>query len=202
MNKGIFLDRDGVINKLVHNPDTGEYESPHYEKDLELCPGVLPALKRLKEEGYLLFLVSNQPSYAKGKTSLENIKAIHQRFHGFVYDYGVEFTEYFYCYHHPRGIVPEYTCYCKCRKPEPYFLLKAKEDHGLDMDSSWLIGDRDSDIFCGQSAGVRTILINGKYSEQKTGESHPDFIAYSLEEAVTIIQEKQTVKEKEKMDAS
>ncbi len=70
MNKAVFLDRDGVINKLVYNRLTQEFESPHFEGDLELYPGTLQALKQLKEMGYLLFLVSNQPSYAKGKNLL------------------------------------------------------------------------------------------------------------------------------------
>lgn len=187
MNKAVFLDRDGVINKLVYNASTGEYESPHLEKDFKLYPLALKALKAFKGMGYLLFLVSNQPSYAKGKTSLENIKAIHKVFHKTVSDHDIEFAKYFYCYHHPDGIIEEYTRDCECRKPKPFFLLRAKEEYSLDMDNSWFIGDSDSDVFCGQAAGVKTILIEGERSKQKTRTSRPDFFADNLIGALKII---------------
>jgi D-glycero-D-manno-heptose 1,7-bisphosphate phosphatase len=187
MNRAIFLDRDGVINKLVFNHLTKEYESPHYVEDLELYQWTLEALQKLQEKGFLLFLVSNQPSFAKGKTSLENIKAIHNRFHIYVTDNGIKFTEYYYCYHHPQGIIPEFTCKCECRKPSPYFLLKAKKEFHLNMENSWFIGDRDTDIFCGQSAGVKTILIEEEHSSNNRGNSNPNFSVGNLKEAVEMI---------------
>ena len=187
MNRAIFLDRDGVINKLVFNPLTGEYESPHYVEYLELYPWTLEALQKLQEKGFLLFLVSNQPSFAKGKTSMGNIKAIHEIVHKYMSENGIVFVDYYYCYHHPRGIVPEFTCKCECRKPSPYFLLKAKKEFHLNMENSWFIGDRDTDIFCGQSAGVKTILIEEEHSSNNRGKSNPIFFASNLKEAVSII---------------
>ena len=187
MKKAIFLDRDGVLTKLVYNHATNEYESPHYKKDLKFYPGILKFLMKLKAMGYLLFLVSNQPSYAKGKASLKNIKAIHKKFHIYLCSHGITFNKYYYCYHHPQGSIPRYSFDCKCRKPKPLFLLKAKEQHKLDMDNSWVIGDRDSDIECGKRAGVRTILIKGKQTRQKRENAHPDFSTDNLRNAVNII---------------
>lgn len=187
MPKAIFLDRDGVINRLVYNPNSSQYESPHFEKEVELYPGVLPALKQLKDRGYLLFLISNQPSFAKGKTSLENIQAIHERIHKHLLDFGVEFTEYFYCYHHPQGIISEYAYDCQCRKPKPYFLLQAKDKYCLNMADSWMIGDCDLDIQCGLSAGVKTIAISEEKSKQRRGSVKAHFCANNLMEAVEAI---------------
>ncbi|MEQ8223678.1 MAG: HAD family hydrolase [Candidatus Eremiobacterota bacterium] len=187
MNRAVFLDRDGVINRLVFNPLTGDYESPHYPEDLELYPWTIEALKKLQKNGYMLFLVSNQPSFAKGKTTLEHIKSIHDKFHNYISDRGITFTAYYYCYHHPHGIIPEFTCTCECRKPSPYFLLKAQEEFRLDMENSWFTGDRDTDIFCGQAAGVKTILIEEEHSGNNRGKSNPAFFAKDLREAVEII---------------
>lgn len=187
MQKAVFLDRDGVINRLVFNPDTGEYESPHAVADLELFPWTLDSLHALRDMGYLLFLISNQPSYAKGKTSMENIRAIHALLHRTFLEHDIEFAEYYYCHHHPNGIVPELTGTCRCRKPGTLFLEEAQRTFNYSTADSWFIGDQDSDIFCGQAYGLRTILINNENSYGKRGKSNPDFHADSLEKAVTLI---------------
>ena len=186
MKKAIFLDRDGVINKLIYNPNTKEYESPHHRKDFELHHGAIESLNLLKKD-FLLFLISNQPSYAKGKTSLENIKSIHHKLHKLLMKNNIAFIEYFYCYHHPDGIVNEYSFECECRKPNPFFLLHAKNKYTIDMKNSWFIGDQDTDIFCGQKANLKTILIKNEKSEKKRGKSNPEFYADNLIEAVKII---------------
>jgi D-glycero-D-manno-heptose 1,7-bisphosphate phosphatase len=187
MKKAVFLDRDGVINELVLNTLTGEYEPPHSPEDLVLYLGVLESLQLLDKLGFELFLVSNQPDFAKGKTTLENIQAVHEKLDCVLKSGGLLFKEYYYCYHHPRGIVPEYSFDCACRKPKPYFLLKAANDYGIDLTNSWMIGDRDSDIECGKSAGVRTILIENIHSSTYRGSSNPEFSAANLKIAVQII---------------
>ena len=188
MAKAVFLDRDGVLNRLVWNPATSEYESPHQARDLELFPWTIESLLRLQHLGYLLFLISNQPSYAKGKTSMENIKAIHEALHRTLDSSGVVFADYFYCYHHPNGIVPELTGTCLCRKPGTLFLSSAAERFGFSCDDSWLIGDQDSDIQCGLSFGLRTIQINEPHSHKKRGRGKPEFTANNLQDASLIIQ--------------
>lgn len=189
MKRAVFLDRDGVLNRLVLNPATGEYESPHRTEDFYLYPGTAASLRLLQERGYMLFLVSNQPSYAKGKTSLENIEAIHALLHEALIGEGVAFKEYYYCYHHPQGIVPGYSGSCACRKPGAYFLEEAKKRYGYSAAGSWMVGDQDSDILCGRSCGLRTILIESKHSALKRGAVLPDYRAADLQEAVKIIVE-------------
>ncbi len=187
MAKAVFFDRDGVLNRLVFNPATGSFESPHTPDDWALMPGVLDALKRLRQAGFELFLVTNQPSYAKGKTTLENIKAIHARLHAQLTEAGIMFSAYYYCYHHPDGIVPDYSGPCECRKPSPYFLKQAQKAFGLDMAASWMIGDQDTDIACGQAAGVRTIQIKNPDSLARRGMQVPDFAADHMADAVDIV---------------
>jgi len=187
MKRAIFLDRDGVLNKLVFNLATGEYESPNRVEDLAIYPYVAESLGRLQQKGYLLFLVSNQPSYAKGKTNLENILAVHEEMHRYMGENSIMFSEYFYCYHHPQGIVPTYSFTCPCRKPKPFFLKKAKKKYNLDMGNSWLIGDQDTDVFCGQAGGVKTILLANEHSKNKRKESCPDYQADNLLMAVELL---------------
>lgn len=187
MRPTVFLDRDGVINELVLNPTTGEYEPPHYPGELELFADAIPSLCELQNAGFDLFLVSNQPDFAKGKATLEQIRSVHKKLDRIFKAHGIQFREYYYCYHHPQGIIPEYAISCECRKPKPYFLRKAAHDYDVDLTKSWIIGDRDTDIECGKAAGTRTILIKNLHSSRYQGSSNPDFLSENLKEAAQII---------------
>ena len=187
MNKAIFFDRDGVINKLVFNPKTSEYESPHKPDDLELIPGVLEIIKNLSDRGYFIFIISNQPSFAKGKTTLEKIEKIQKELKAQIEKNGIIIKEYYYCYHHPNGIIPEYSGECECRKPKPFFIKKAESDYNLNLAESWMVGDQDSDIECGKNAGVKTIMILNEHSKKKRGVSFPDYSVNGLSEIINLI---------------
>ncbi|HPD76358.1 MAG TPA: HAD family hydrolase [Methanoregulaceae archaeon] len=184
MKPAVFLDRDGVIVELVMNPATGGYEPPCSPNDLVLVPEAIPSLSSLRNAGFDLFLVSNQPDYAKGKATLDQIHAVHAAFDRLLQNGGIRFRHYYYCYHHPQGIVPEYSGPCDCRKPRPGFLLAAARDYGIDLPRSWMIGDRDADVECGKAAGTRTILIRNPRSSRYRGSSEPDFQSANLKEAV------------------
>ena len=168
-SRAVFLDRDGVLNRNVLNAVTGAYESPHRAEDFELLPGVLDALALLRESGYRLILVSNQPSYAKGKTTLTAIQAIYRRLADSLADAGISLDGFYYCLHHPNGIIREYSVRCECRKPSPYFLLQAKTRFDLDLAKSWMIGDRETDVLCGRDAGVRTIRVAADHPAPEPG---------------------------------
>ena len=187
MRRGVFLDRDGVINRLAFNPLNSQYESPHKVEDFELYPWTLDSLSRLQQMDYLIFLVSNQPSYAKGKTSMEALQEIQAMLHRLLTQAGITFTGYYYCFHHPESIVPELAPPCLCRKPGTLFLQQAADKYRLDLSASWFVGDQDSDIFCGQRGGTRTILVTEERSAAKRGESRPDYFADTLRDAVEII---------------
>jgi len=187
MTRAVFLDRDGVINKLIFNPSSGEHESPLTANDMQIYPYVLKSLKLLQDNGYILCLVSNQPNYAKGKATMKMLNDIHDKMHSLFISNEIFFQEYCYCFHHP-----EHTGKCACRKPSPYFLLRAARKHEIDMKNSWMVGDQDTDIYCGISGGVQTILIDNKDSINKRGKSNPDYIANNLREAVNIIMKEGT----------
>lgn len=183
--RAVFLDRDGVINRNVFNLATGNFEAPLTAEDFELLPGVRRALRRLRDAGYLLILVSNQPNYAKGKCSLAELRAIDAELRRELAAIGVEFAAAYYCPHHPKGSVAGYSGLCACRKPSPYFLLRAKREFGLDFEQSWMVGDRPTDITCGRAAGVRTILIDS--TGPKIEQVVPDWIVADLAAAAEII---------------
>ncbi len=187
MNKAVFLDRDGVINQLIVNPLTQEVESPNNPSELVILPGVIEALKKILKADYLLFIISNQPSYAKGKTSLENLFAVHDKLHSVFVENGILFSEYYYCYHHPEGIIPEYSIKCDCRKPGQKNVIDAIKKYNLDVNKSWFVGDQDMDIECGKIAGIKTILIENELSISKRGKTNPDYFAKNLPQAVDII---------------
>lgn len=190
MKPAIFLDRDGVINELVLYSDTGEDESPRSPADVRIIPNAILALGHLQKLGLPLFVVSNQPSYAKGKTSLGNLKAVHTYIDRYLRSYGIILTEFYYCFCHPDGVVPEYTRVCDCRKPKPGLLLAAQAAHHIDLNQSWMIGDSDSDVLCGQSVGCQTILIDYARSVQKrSGAVQPGWRCTDLLQAARIILE-------------
>lgn len=183
--RAIFLDRDGVLNELNYYPDFDEDESPRKADDLRLMPHVGETLQRLQTAGWGLVLVSNQPSYAKGKTTLENLHAVHKRLLTLLKPYNVTFLAAYYSYTHPRGIVPAFTGESLYRKPSPGFLLDAARDYDIDLPNSWMVGDRDSDIHCGQRAGTHTAQIRYPLSKAKQGNSHPDWMCDDLPDFVT-----------------
>jgi D-glycero-D-manno-heptose 1,7-bisphosphate phosphatase len=187
-NSAVFLDRDGVLNRNVFNPTTGEFESPGRPEEFELFPNVMPALCSLRRAGFLLFLVSNQPNYAKGKSTLEELRAVHSRLVEALQTAGVNFANYYYCFHHPDGGVAHHSGLCECRKPSPYFLLKARDEYGISLSDSWMIGDRPTDISCGIAAGVRTIRVEEDHPVNRAArEPKADYDVSDLACAVEII---------------
>ncbi len=187
MKRAVFLDRDGVLNELVLNHRTQEYEPPHIPSDLMLFPHIIESLQTLQNEQFDLFLISNQPDYAKGKATLENLQKVQVKLDRILRSEGIQFRDYYYCYHHPQGMIPKYSFECECRKPKPFFLLKAAQDYSLDLSRSWTVGDRDSDIECGRAAGTRTILIKNPRSSKYRHSSQPHFTATNLKDALNII---------------
>src|ERR1700722_18418688 len=95
MPKAIFLDRDGILNKLIFNPSTNEFESPHKVEDLQFTDNLIDELRRLRDMRFVLFLVSNQPSAAKGKTTIENITDIHDKLDSCLRSNGINFKAYY-----------------------------------------------------------------------------------------------------------
>ena len=186
-NKAVFIDRDGVINPEIYNPDTGMYEAPKEIRDFAIYPRVLKSLLMLRDEGYNLFIISNQPDYAKGKAKLEDIEAIGRLLWEFSDDNGGLFEDCFYCYHHPEGTVPEYAIKCKCRKPGTLFIEQAVSRYDLDAKRCFMVGDRDTDVLCGYKSGFSTVRIDSPRVRRIPSLCVPDAIAEDIYEAAIMI---------------
>lgn len=190
MDAAVFLDRDGTLNLPALNPANGLWESPHRAAETAMVPDLAEALGRLSRAPYRLFVVSNQPSAAKGKCSLADLDAVHQVVERAVAGTGARVEAWYYCRHHPLGSVPELTKACGCRKPGSLFLRQAAESFKLDLGRSWFVGDSDVDVACGRAEGCRSVLIEDPRSSHRRGREVPDFRAGSLLEAVeTVLRE-------------
>lgn len=160
--KAVFLDRDGVLNH-----DSGYV---FRTSDLQILPGVPQTLLALKNAGYLLVVITNQSGVARGMFSLSDVESFHRYMRAeIVRQGGPELDAIYTCPHHPDGTVPEFAVKCSCRKPGPGLLLRASREHGIDLATSWMIGDKDSDAAAARAAGVRAILIQSeKYRQADT----------------------------------
>lgn len=157
MQKAVFLDRDGTINKEVGFLRNIE--------DMELLPGAAEAVRRINESGYLAIVVTNQPVIARGEVTVLQLNEIHNKLETLLGNEGAYLDAIYYCPHHPDkgfdGEVPELKIACDCRKPKPGMLLRAAGDYNIDLSSSWMVGDSSRDIGAGIAAGCRTALIGG-----------------------------------------
>jgi histidinol-phosphate phosphatase family protein len=180
----VFLDRDGVLNELVADPASGVAESPLQLTDVRLIAGAAGAAASLAEAGYVLVCVSNQPAAAKGKVSVAQLLAVHERVTELLAGEGVALAASRLCLHHEQGIVPALSRKCVCRKPAPGMLLDAAFTLGLDLASSWMVGDTDADIAAGRAAGCKTLLIcNPASAHKRLRAGTQDLSAVSLADA-------------------
>jgi D-glycero-D-manno-heptose 1,7-bisphosphate phosphatase len=181
----VFLDRDGTLNEAVPDPDSGLPESPLSPADVRLIPGAADAVSELAAAGYVLVCVSNQPSAAKGKATIRELLSVHDAVLSLLAPQGVRIAMSFLCPHHPEGGASELSGPCDCRKPAPGMLLQARDAMGLDLASSWMLGDTDTDVLAGRAAGCRTVLIDYPGSAHKRrGSATADLLVADLHGAV------------------
>jgi D-glycero-D-manno-heptose 1,7-bisphosphate phosphatase len=184
----VFVDRDGVLNALVPDPVSGEPESPLHPEQVALLPGAAAAIRRLREAGYAVVGVSNQPAAAKGLIDMRLLEGVQARVLELLALEGANLDDFHLCFHHPQGVIPELTCACGCRKPAPGMLLEAAEELELDLATSWMLGDTDSDVAAGKAAGCRTVLIEHPASAHKrNGGADPDARAPDLAAAADLV---------------
>lgn len=186
-SKAIFLDRDGVINELVYFREEGISDSPNSADQFRLINGVGNALKNLKELGYKLIIISNQPGIVKGKYTLDEFSKIQQKMEWEIKQYNVILDDQFYCLHHPNAAIQEYQINCECRKPHTKLVLDAIKKHNIDIDKSFLMGDGMADMELAKKMNCRGIFIgniNSAISKLfKDKGMIPFYIAHDLHEA-------------------
>ncbi|QII12875.1 putative mannose-1-phosphate guanylyltransferase [Candidatus Kuenenia stuttgartiensis] len=182
--KAIFLDRDGVLNYEIDLLRTPE--------ELELLPDVPNAIKKINTSEYLSVVVTNQPVVAKGLASEKDIYQIHSKLDTVLGRNRAFLDRIYYCPHHPEkgfhGERIEYKIHCDCRKPNTGMINQAVYDLNIDLDESFIIGDRTVDILTGINAGLKTILVRTGYAgDDGVFQCEPDFIFSNLKESTEFI---------------
>src|SRR5947208_2442598 len=176
--RAVFLDRDGVLNYNRHD----HIKTP---EEYVPIPGAAEAVARLKRTGWAVVIVSNQSGLARGLFDQEALAAIMAKMQSVLAAAGGAADAVYYCPHAPGAG-------CDCRKPAPGLLLRAAREHALDLERSYLVGDKACDIECGRAAGLRTVLVATGLPEERPDPAvvRPDHQARDLSEAVAwILQE-------------
>lgn len=150
--RAVFFDRDGVLNEPIVTD--GKPFSPMKASELSISEGAPAACSALRSAGFVLVVVTNQPEVARGNLSLADLDEMHARLRETL---GIDLVVV--CPHDDGDG-------CSCRKPRPGMVTKAAQDLGIDLDGSWLVGDRWKDIEAGAAAGCRTIFIDRGYDER------------------------------------
>lgn len=172
--KAVFLDRDGVINQKA--PE-GEYIAQWEE--IRFLPDVFSSIAALERAGFKIIIATNQRGIALGKVRPADLEEIHRRMQEEFVRQGVSIAGIYVC---PHGLAD----HCSCRKPNPGLLVRAASEHGLDLSSSWMVGDSERDVEVGKRAGCRTARILPPGSEERQ-ENRADICSSDLASAVSRI---------------
>lgn len=182
MEKAVFLDRDGTVNEEVgYLTDVA---------NLKLIPGAGAAIKRLNQSGLKVILVTNQSGVARGYFTEAFVHHTHAVLGKLLEAEGARIDGIYYCPHHPKHGTSEYRLDCDCRKPATGLIERAARDLAIDVKSSYVVGDKWSDVELGQRAGAHAILVQSGFAADDPGNvrnvnvNEPDFTAHSLAEAV------------------
>lgn len=185
MQRAVFIDRDGTISEEV-----GYINHP---SRFRVFPYAATAIKLLNKSGWLAIVTTNQAGVARGYFSEELIQTVHERLKQDLESNGARLDAIYYCAHHPSVGEPPYRRECDCRKPKPGLIRRAAEEFNIDLESSWMVGDRYSDIKLARNAGVRSAFVmsgygRGEWEHQRSGwKQQPDLVVETLLEAVETI---------------
>jgi D,D-heptose 1,7-bisphosphate phosphatase len=179
----VFLDKDGTVIK--DQPFTPDGMTIH------LLPGVADGLRLLHRAGFLLIVVTNQAGVAEGRFTEDHVRHMEGSLRLVLSTFRIPLSGFYYCPHHPAGVVRRYAVRCACRKPNPGMLMQAAEDLHVSLEQSWMVGDILHDVEAGRWAGCRTILIdNRNETEWMMNEMRwPDYLANDMLQAARLILE-------------
>lgn len=148
MNKAVFLDRDGVINK--------EKNYLYKIEEFEFIDGVFETCRYFQSKGYLIVIITNQAGIARGKYTEEDYQVLTEWMTKEFAKHNIKISKVYHCPHHP-----DFSGECECRKPKPKMILDAQREFDIDLSQSILVGDKNSDIASGLTAGIgKNYLIN------------------------------------------
>src|SRR6185295_8725105 len=183
--RAVFMDRDGTISEEV-----GYINNP---SRFRLFPYAVEAIRHLNQNGWLAIVVTNQAGVARGYFPEQMIETVHADMTKQIHDGGGRLDAVYYCAHHPSVGQPPYRLDCDCRKPKPGLIMRATEEFDIDLQQSWMVGDRYSDVELAHNAEVKSMLVlsgygRGEWEHQRaTWAQQPDAVAENLLEAVRVI---------------
>lgn len=149
----VFFDRDGVINH-----DTGYLYKP---EDFSWVEGAVKSIKYFNDAGYLVVVITNQSGVARGYYSEADVENLHKWISEELSKQNTHIDAFYYCPHHTEGKEERYRVDCNCRKPEKGMIEQAVNEWPIDMEKSFLVGDKQSDMDCAQKAGIKGYRFSG-----------------------------------------
>lgn len=181
--RAVFLDRDGTL-----------LEEANYIAEIErlvFFPFSADAVRLLNRAGFAVVVITNQAGIARGIVEEPFVAEAHAAISARLAEAGARVDAYYYCPHHPQGIVEPYRRACDCRKPQPGMLRRAAQDLGLDLPASFVVGDKLTDVEAGRAAGARGVLVRTGYGRKEEAlrdrKVQPDAIVDNLMGAVSWI---------------
>jgi len=180
----VFLDRDGVIIQ--------ERNFDYTPENIEILPGAIEAIKKLKAAGYKIIVVSNQSGVGRGFLTVDGVEAVHSAIQEKLKKEGAEIDRFYFCPHWPEGTIEKFRKECICRKPETGMLELAELELGIDFARSFVIGDRVTDLELGWKKGMQSILVltgQGEKTKERLEplEGNSVVIEQNISEAVEYI---------------
>jgi len=186
MNKAVFLDRDGTINE-----EMGYINHISRFKVFDFVP---EAIKILNDEGYKIVVITNQSGVARGYFGESLVKEIHKKLISDLERESALIDKIYYCPHHPLEGKGKYKKVCNCRKPSTGMIDLAVKELNIDLNKSFMVGDRFKDMLFAQQAGLQTVFVQTGYGmgefthQKKEWEIQPKYIAINLLDAARYIQ--------------
>ncbi len=183
--RAVFIDRDGTLSEEV-----GYINHP---SRFRLFPYAAAAIKQLNSHGWLAIVTTNQAGVARGYFAEEMIATVHESMTRELGQAGARLDAIYYCAHHPSVGEAPYRLDCDCRKPRPGLISRAAGDFEIDLNQSWMVGDRYSDVEVARNACVKSAFVlsgygRGEWENQSSNWKHqPDLVAENLLAAVEAI---------------
>jgi D-glycero-D-manno-heptose 1,7-bisphosphate phosphatase len=183
MQAAVFLDRDGTINEQMGYIN-------HISRFVML-PRAASGIRLLNEKGIAVVVVSNQSGLARGYFPESLIAEVHARMNGALAEAGAHVDGIYVCPHHPEAKEERFRLNCDCRKPKPGLFLQAAADLGLDLDRSYVVGDRWSDLKAAAAVRAKGVLVltgYGRGDYEYIGPGQPVQPAYVAEDLYAAVQ--------------
>ncbi|SRR5690606_5827432 len=175
----VFLDRDGTLNREVNYL--------HRIEDFEWIPGAPEAVRRLNDAGFLVIVVTNQAGIARGYYSEDDVERLHHHMQQLLAEAGAHVDAFYYSPYHPEGTVEQYRRQSSCRKPGTALFEKAVREWNVDLQKSFVVGDKESDIQAGKALGIPTILVETGYGAAMRSTTSADYVDPDVGAAVSRI---------------